>query len=476
MALDTNIALGVRPVEQPNMLAQMGQMMQIRQAQQEYDSQNALRDAFSQGTDINDPAAFKRIAAINPKLAFDLRGKDLEQRQKGVETGIKINEVLGSALGGLVQNPTLDYARSTFSHLGSTGVLPPDKAAAMFAKLEAEPGRIKEYATMGVNAAITAQAKMQDATSRANNAATVGASYYGSNVSRDNSIRADARERAKLQIVTGDNGFYTISPFDPNSARPVGMAPPPPPARPPVTNALVNPATASTIVNAPTNSLLPTVQSQPGAPTVANAPTNILRPVKPIRQPVAVMEDGKAILVTPDKAVGMQPATAFTEKQAYGKAETVRNLNTAIANLSDVIKPGGLLEQSTGSGLGRAFDASAAFFGQATEGAKAAASLAPIADLVLKMVPRFEGPQSDKDTQSYKEAAGQLANSGLPNETRRDAAKVIIRLMTERRDQFGMTDQVGGSATTTSPIYATNGKDRIMSIDGGNTWTPAGAK
>ena len=34
MALDTNIALGVRPVEQPNMLAQMGQMMQLRQAQQ----------------------------------------------------------------------------------------------------------------------------------------------------------------------------------------------------------------------------------------------------------------------------------------------------------------------------------------------------------------------------------------------------------------------------------------------------------
>jgi hypothetical protein len=152
-------------------------MMQIRQAQQEYDSQNALRDAFSQGTDINDPAAFRRIAAINPKLAFDLRGKDLEQRQKGVETGIKINEVLGSALGGLVQNPTLDYARNTFSHLVSTGVLPPDKAAAMLAKLEAEPGRIKEYATLGVNAAITAQAKMTDATSRRNTDVSSGASY-----------------------------------------------------------------------------------------------------------------------------------------------------------------------------------------------------------------------------------------------------------------------------------------------------------
>jgi len=72
------------------------------------------------------------------------------------------------------------------------------------------------------------------------------------------------------------------------------------------------------------------------------------------------------------------------------------------------------------------------------------------------MVPRFEGPQSDKDTQSYKEAAGQLADSGLPNETRKDAAKVILRLMKERKDQFGMSDQVagggGGGSAPSDPL------------------------
>ena len=51
MALDTNIALGVKPVEQPNMLAQMGQMMQIRQMQQGFESENALRDFYAQGGD-----------------------------------------------------------------------------------------------------------------------------------------------------------------------------------------------------------------------------------------------------------------------------------------------------------------------------------------------------------------------------------------------------------------------------------------
>jgi len=471
MPIDPSIALGVRPVEQPNVLGQMAQVMAMRQAQQEYENEGGLRNALTGGLP-EDPSSLLKYG----KSGRAVYESAIKGRKEQLDSAEKRLTLTGQIAGYVRDNPTPENFVRAVDTMLQNGVLTRAQAERVIADAGNDPAKIKLYATQAASSAVTEADKMRDKTTRDTNAATVGASYYGSNVSRDNSIRADARERAKLQIVTGDNGFYTINPFDPNSARPVGMAPPPPPARPPVTNALVNPATASTIVNAPTNSLLPTVQSQPGAPTVANAPTNILRPVKPIRQPVAVMEDGKAILVTPDKAVGMQPATAFTEKQAYGKAETVRNLNTAIANLSDVIKPGGLLEQSTGSGLGRAFDASAAFFGQATEGAKAAASLAPIADLVLKMVPRFEGPQSDKDTQSYKEAAGQLANSGLPNETRRDAAKVIIRLMTERRDQFGMTDQVGGSATTTSPIYATNGKDRIMSIDGGNTWTPAGAK
>jgi hypothetical protein len=466
------------------MLAQMGQMMQLRGAQQQYEQQNNLRDAFSQGTDINDPATFNRIARQDPRLALELRGKTFDQQQKQTEIGLKRADYLGAAFSGLVKNPTLDNAYSIFDTAVQMGIIPSQAAAAMRAKIDAtggDPKQIAALAQQGIDSAISAKDKMSDATSRANNAATVGASYYGSNVSRDNSLRLDKREREKLQIVTGDNGFYTINPFDPNSARPVGMAPPPPQPQPPVTNALANPATASTIVNAPTNSLLPLVQSQPGAPTVANAPVSILKPKQPIRQPVAIMgPDGKSILVQPEQAVGKQPATAFNEKTAETKAKIDRELETAIRNLEAVIKPGGLLEKSTGSGAGRIFDASAAFFGQSTEGAIAGAQLAPIADMVLKMVPRFEGPQSNKDVDSYLAAAGKLADTGLPNDVRKGAAEIILKLMKERKGQFEIKGQEGGggggSATTTPPIYATNGKDRIMSTDGGNTWTPVGAK
>ena len=117
-----------------------------------------------------------------------------------------------------------------------------------------------------------------------------------------------------------------------------------------------------------------------------------------------------------------------------------RDIERAATELADITKDGGLIDQSTGSGAGRLVDLGARFVGTAMEGDVAAGKLKPIADMVLKMVPRFEGPQSDKDTQSYKEAAGQLADSSLPREIRKEAGKVILRLMKARKNQFGSAE------------------------------------
>ena len=46
MPIDPNIALGVRQTEQPNMLNQMAQVMQMRALQQDYQSQNALSESY----------------------------------------------------------------------------------------------------------------------------------------------------------------------------------------------------------------------------------------------------------------------------------------------------------------------------------------------------------------------------------------------------------------------------------------------
>lgn len=147
---------------------------------------------------------------------------------------------------------------------------------------------------------------------------------------------------------------------------------------------------------------------------------------------------------------GKQSATyAKTEAQ---KKTLAADQKLVIGELTEAIKEGGLIDQSTGSGAGRLFDAGAGFFGKATEGDIAIGRLQPIADIVLKTVPRFEGPQSDKDTASYKEAAGNLANANLPREKRKAAAQEIIRLMQKRQGQFITSDMASGNTAAPSGV------------------------
>lgn len=144
--------------------------------------------------------------------------------------------------------------------------------------------------------------------------------------------------------------------------------------------------------------------------------------------------------------------SAFAEKTAAQKVQTGKDINQAIFELKNVAKEGGLIDQSTGSGAGKLIDIAAGFGGKAMPGAIAAGQLAPIADLVLKMVPRFEGPQSNKDTESYKQAAGQLADTSLPTKIRKAAANEIIRLMENRKNQFGTVDMAAeGAAPAAAP-------------------------
>ena len=148
------------------------------------------------------------------------------------------------------------------------------------------------------------------------------------------------------------------------------------------------------------------------------------------------MDTGAITRATVSGVPAKGKSSAFAEKAAAQRVQLEKDLTTAISELKNAVKPGGLIDQSTGSGAGRLVDVGARFVGKAMPGDIAIGKLAPISDLVLKMVPRFEGPQSDKDTQSYKEAAGQLADATLPREIRRQAAITIVRLMENRKGQF----------------------------------------
>jgi hypothetical protein len=148
--------------------------------------------------------------------------------------------------------------------------------------------------------------------------------------------------------------------------------------------------------------------------------------------------------------IGLGKPSAAQEKATLLKTQMGKDLDFAITELTEITKEGGLIDQSTGSGAGRLVDLGAGFFGQATKGAIAIGQLEPVADLALKMVPRFEGPQSDKDTKSYKEAAGQLANPTLPTKIRKEAGKTVLRLMKERKNQF-VTKELASEGVGASP-------------------------
>jgi hypothetical protein len=164
--------------------------------------------------------------------------------------------------------------------------------------------------------------------------------------------------------------------------------------------------------------------------------------------------------------IGAGKPSAAQEKATLLKQQLSKDLDFAINELTEVTKDGGLIDKSTGSGAGRLVDLGAAFVGTATPGAIAIGQLKPIQDLVLKMVPRFEGPQSDKDTQSYKEAAGQLADPTLPTETRKAAGKTVLRLMKERKNQF-VTPELASEGIGASP--STVQKEDQQALDWANS-------
>lgn len=137
----------------------------------------------------------------------------------------------------------------------------------------------------------------------------------------------------------------------------------------------------------------------------------------------------------------LQPATKKTEtaeevKKRLSEEKRVKDLGLAVAEVEKVMQPGDLIDQSTGSYIGNLIDGAMATIGVGTPGYEANARLAPIADLVLKMVPRFEGPQSNYDVQSYKDAAGNLADPTVPANVKRAAADEIVRLFKKYKDQF----------------------------------------
>ena len=415
MALDPNIALGVRPLELANPLAQYGQVAQIQAAQQaqqmnalkmqEYqrnvESQNALRR--TPAPEGVNPEHWK----IDPKEALALAKTAAETKNLGATYGhltAQTNDLTIKALG------------STFDNF--TKLNPPTVAAA---SPEGVAAYIKNLYADPLLGAVAAKQMPLDEAIKIN---TEG-------------WAKDPKAWATAHMgLTGEKLFNTLKGTRQNvnqggtslgqTVDAYGRV---------VPGSAVNTAMTATpgelLTNARAKERL--AQEGQGVTYQTDAQGNLMA----LPSKLGTGQAPTAIPVTGEGGVPVKgKQSAFAEKSAALQKQQSRDINLAVTEIENAIKPGGLLEKSTASGAGKMADASAAFFGKATPGAIAAASLKPIADLGLKMIPRFEGPQSDKDTASYKEAAGQLANEGLPVATRKAAAETMVRIMKARKGQF----------------------------------------
>jgi hypothetical protein len=130
--------------------------------------------------------------------------------------------------------------------------------------------------------------------------------------------------------------------------------------------------------------------------------------------------------------VAAEEAAKTDAKVQATREQKVRDAGESIALLNEARI---ILPQSTSGRIAtRARDIAGAF-GQSTTGAQADARLNLIAARLVQKVPRFEGPQSNIDVQSYREAAGDLANPNTPRQTRMAALEELFRLNQKAIDQ-----------------------------------------
>jgi hypothetical protein len=142
---------------------------------------------------------------------------------------------------------------------------------------------------------------------------------------------------------------------------------------------------------------------------------------------------GAPIAYDPETAANVAAGRAKGTAQGGADESTRQGLVTLGTLYDEIVKT---LPEATGSGLGALADQAAAFFGQSTKGAEAAQKLQVLGARLVGTVPRMEGPQSDRDVEMYRMAAGNLADPTIPAE-RKAAALATITEIARRQQATG---------------------------------------
>jgi hypothetical protein len=182
---------------------------------------------------------------------------------------------------------------------------------------------------------------------------------------------------------------------------------------------------------------------------------NVAAPVTPVtiqdpKNPDATLIiDGRT-----RKVLGAGPKLTETGKMNVKKQSAMEGLVGDLKTAEDLLTGAATGSKPTSSGAGAAYDYAASLVGFTPEGSKEADELKVVAGRLVQKVPRFEGQQSDRDVQLYKESAADAGNSKIPI-ARRLAAVRRMKMLYEgyesgERGRIGVgtsaTKRKGGSA------------------------------
>jgi hypothetical protein len=218
MPIDPNIAMGVRPIEQPNMLAQMGQMMQLRQAQQEYEGSNALRDFYAQGGDINKAEDRQRLLSRAPMQGQKILGQESERQSRDIKTQADSLKTIKDNIG-LANTPEAmaEYLRGAYGTPGGALLAKFVPLETAIAKIPTDP---KGFADYQRNFSLTADKLFVDANTMASNQARIQAAGIGAAPGMMNANLA--REKYTDQLRSGGD-IITSLVKDPETGQDVEM-------------------------------------------------------------------------------------------------------------------------------------------------------------------------------------------------------------------------------------------------------------
>ena len=149
----------------------------------------------------------------------------------------------------------------------------------------------------------------------------------------------------------------------------------------------------------------------------------------PITNNISIeFEDGETFLIdTPIAINGKErqklagatlEAQQKKEQGMSGLGETITEARQILTGTDPLTGTPGQKPLPTASGAGSLVDYLGNIVGQAPRGQNEAKRLEVVAAILTSKVPRMEGPQSDRDVELYKKAAGDAGNSGLPISTR----------------------------------------------------------